>query len=116
MRTQYLYLSLSLSALAQAAPQPLQHKARARDVQWMSCGLNGTVAVQCGSLAVPLDYTLPNSTSTINLELFKVSATKGPSKGSILLNFGGPGDPGDTSLAALGQELLRWVFFEFSKN
>lgn len=55
---------------------------------------DGDVPLICGSLAVPLDYTSSNTSETIQLQITKVSATKQPSKGSILLNPGGPGTAG----------------------
>jgi len=55
---------------------------------------DGGVPLTCGSLTVPLDYTKPNSTQTLQLQLTKITATKQPSKGSIILQPGGPGAPG----------------------
>jgi hypothetical protein len=51
--------------------------------------------VQCGTLEVPLDYTNESSSETITLELVKWPAATQPApRGSILLNFGGPGADG----------------------
>ena len=71
-------------------------------ISWFPCppsaSINSTndggVPLTCGSMTVPLDYTNPNSTQTLQLELTKVNATKQPSKGSIILQPGGPGGPG----------------------
>jgi len=72
-------------------------------IQWGPCtDFNSTVPIQCGNLSVPLDYTNPNSTETLQLQLLKVPATKTPSKGSILFNFGGPGEPGRAYMALTG--------------
>ena len=47
-----------------------------------------------GKLAVPLDYTLPQSNNnTLTLNILKVKATKEPKLGSVLTNWGGPGLP-----------------------
>jgi len=47
-----------------------------------------------GKLAVPLDYTLPQSkNNTLILNILKVKATKEPRLGSVLTNWGGPGLP-----------------------
>jgi hypothetical protein len=74
-------------------------------IQWRPCPdgeFNTTIAVQCGTLRVPLDYTLPNSSKTLDLELVKIPATVQPSRGSIQLNFGGPGLPTRQDAVALG--------------
>lgn len=47
----------------------------------------------CATLMVPLDYTNENS-APLSLQLMKRNATKGPSKGSVLMNPGGPGGSG----------------------
>lgn len=68
---------------------------RDEKIKWGDCDIDTAgLPVQCGKLKVPLDYTNDSST-TIDLELIKLSATKQPApKGSILLNFGGPGGDG----------------------
>ena len=64
-------------------------------IEWAPCTeFKNPVPLQCGNLKVPLDYSNPNSTETLQLQLIKVPATKIPAKGSILFNFGGPGEPG----------------------
>lgn len=57
-------------------------------VQWGPCVLNSTLPIECSNLTVPLDYTEPDSSSNVTLNLLKVSASKQPVKGSILFNFG----------------------------
>ncbi|KAK0639542.1 TAP-like protein-domain-containing protein [Cercophora newfieldiana] len=62
-------------------------------IEWGPCEegeFNTTLPVQCGTVAVPLDYTDPDS-KTFDLELVKIPALIQPSRGSIQLNFGGPG-------------------------
>lgn len=49
---------------------------------------------ECALLAVPLDYTNIDSSPTIDLQLVKLAAAEGPSKGSVLVNPGGPGESG----------------------
>jgi len=45
-----------------------------------------------GTLAVPLDYSSPQSENdTLTLNILKVDATKEPKLGSVLTNWGGPG-------------------------
>ncbi|KAI1345369.1 TAP-like protein-domain-containing protein [Xylaria sp. FL0043] len=81
-------------------------------IQWGPCpdDLNAVAAlsVECGTLAVPLDYTAPNNTETLELSLVKVPAVKKPAKHSILFNFGGPGLEVRYTLAELS-ELLQAV-------
>jgi pimeloyl-ACP methyl ester carboxylesterase len=72
-------------------------------VTWTSCGSG----FQCGSVMVPLDYSHPSG-ATIKIALVRKPATD-PAKriGSLLINWGGPGDSGidslrgDTSLTKL---------------
>lgn len=81
-------------------------------VQWQACDpaeFNNTVTLECGSLLVPLDYTSPNSTDLLQLQLIRSPAIVQPSKGSILFNFGGPGEPGRTYFNALVTELFPYV-------
>ncbi|KAF7681055.1 hypothetical protein GT037_000031 [Alternaria burnsii] len=45
-----------------------------------------------GTLAVPLDYSTPQSgNNTLTLNILKIDATKEPKLGSVLTNWGGPG-------------------------
>ncbi|KAJ2967649.1 hypothetical protein NUW58_g10403 [Xylaria curta] len=105
--------TLALAATAHAA---VTHQARAQaradttsGIQWQPCpaDINAVAAldVECGTLAVPLDYTAVNSTETLELSLLRVPAVKKPSKNSILFNFGGPGAEARYTLAQLGDML-----------
>ena len=77
-----------------------------QSVRWGPCaGFESIAPIECGNLTVPLDYTNSNSTETIQLELLKIPSTKKPSKGSIFINFGGPGAPGRLFMAGLGPGL-----------
>ncbi|KXJ86105.1 TAP-like protein-domain-containing protein [Microdochium bolleyi] len=69
-------------------------------LQWTNCaGLNATtVPVDCSSIEVPLDYTDKVSGRKLKLELVRAPAPKQPSKGSVLVNFGGPGGEGQKTL------------------
>ena len=65
---------------------------------------------QCASLTVPLDYRDPSGT-TIEISVLKVpAADPGTRIGSLVINPGGPGEPGTTYAAlgaqAFGQPLL----------
>ncbi|KAG8627625.1 hypothetical protein KVT40_005108 [Elsinoe batatas] len=110
-------LSLLILPFAYTLPAP-QHSisARAASVQWTPCpdfNQIGGLPIECGSLAVPLDYTDDSNNATVSLQLRRVAATNGPARGSILLNYGGPGYNGIDTLAAVGaleQTYRRLIF------
>ncbi|KAF1980951.1 hypothetical protein K402DRAFT_425805 [Aulographum hederae CBS 113979] len=91
------------------------HRARSGSIQWSPClaELNGTVPMQCGNLSVPLDYTRTLSNASFVLDVFRTPATKQPSRGSIFLNFGGPGADGRADLSAFAPQLLAATGSEF---
>ncbi|KAK8135816.1 proteinase [Apiospora sp. TS-2023a] len=69
-------------------------------IRWGPCPEGAAAApIVCGELPVPLDYTSNQTGEMLTLQLTKVPATTQPSRGSILLNFGGPGNDGRTLLA-----------------
>lgn len=75
---------------------------RSKGIQWDPCTeLNKNLSiltaptgpfepVECGTLPVPLDYTADDSPK-LELDLFRVKATKEPVLGTVLYNPGGPG-------------------------
>lgn len=67
-------------------------------VTWSACGAGTPEDLECGRITVPLDYARPDA-GTLELALARYRAG-GPSRGSVLLNFGGPGVAGVTELAA----------------
>lgn len=73
-------------------------------IQWGTCieDFDSPLPVDCGRLFVPLDYTNSTSDVTLSLELLRVPAAIQPARGSILLNFGGPGAPGRENLPPFG--------------
>ncbi|KAF9878316.1 nedd8-like protein [Colletotrichum karsti] len=74
-----------------------------KGIAWGQCTeFNSSEPIQCANLTVPLDYTLPNSSETIELQLLRIPAVRQPSKGSILFNFGGPGVEGRDTMARDG--------------
>ncbi|KAF5628779.1 tripeptidyl aminopeptidase [Fusarium tjaetaba] len=66
--------------------------------------LENNEAFECGNLTVPLDYTGKYSSNTTTLNLIKLKATEKSPKGSIILNFGGPGASGIDDLRAYTRE------------
>ena len=71
-------------------------------IAWISCG----EGFQCGSVAVPLDYSHPQA-GAIKIAVIRKKATDSSSRiGSVLLNPGGPG--------ASGVDFLRMSASSFS--
>ena len=65
------------------------------------------VELQCAELPVPLDYTDPDSSATYPLRLMKAPVAKNTtSKGSLIFNFGGPGES-SLEIFPAGVENLR---------
>lgn len=79
-----------LYALSFALAQPISER-----IEWFECDNLYTnassVPITCGTLTVPLDYTDIKSNKTHILDLIKTPAEDGPSNGTIVLSFGGPG-------------------------
>ena len=102
-----LAISASFLPFSNAAALSIKHpRGQNQTVQWGPCeGIDSTVPIECGVLAVPLDYSSTTPSATTNLALLRIAALEGPSKGSILMNFGGPGGEGRFSLA-LGAPLF----------
>ncbi|KAK5941731.1 hypothetical protein PMZ80_005682 [Knufia obscura] len=77
-------------------------------IQWFACPQNESIVApyECGTLQVPLDYTLPEY-DTLELKMVRVSHTKEPFMGSILFNAGGPGLETRSLVAGGGEGLLE---------
>ncbi|MPY33842.1 alpha/beta hydrolase [Streptomyces adustus] len=74
-------------------------------ITWSPCrGKDVPRDLECGKVTVPLDYAKPAS-GTISLALARYRAT-GRSRGSLLLNFGGPGGSGVSELALGGKDFM----------
>ncbi|MEU8956533.1 alpha/beta hydrolase [Streptomyces sp. NPDC048518] len=75
---------------------------------WSDCQMLGDALeeiprdMQCGKVTVPLDYAAPDK-GTIELVLNRIPAS-GKKRGSLLLNFGGPGAPGVARVADRAKE------------
>ncbi|WP_399881549.1 alpha/beta hydrolase [Streptomyces sp. BBFR51] len=75
-------------------------------ITWSACeGMEMPKDLQCGKVTVPLDYERPKG-KTLDVALARYRAT-GDSRGSVLLNFGGPGGSGVDELAAGGKEFMH---------
>ena len=88
-------------------------------IQWNECdpqlvelGAAHGVTTQFfrANLTVPLDYTDLKSNKTHILELIRIPAKRdGSSKGSIIFNFGGPGDAGIETMVISAGVFLKYV-------
>ncbi|KAL1836388.1 hypothetical protein VTJ49DRAFT_5226 [Mycothermus thermophilus] len=116
-------LSLTLWAtITSSSPTPSTdvncRSTSCKSITWGSCEGRGfdtwnNTDLVCGSLEVPLDYTSTSSNETLTLELARMPAKKQPARGSIQLNFGGPGGPSRETLAMAGDVLLEMSGGEF---
>ncbi|MFF8032810.1 alpha/beta fold hydrolase [Streptomyces sp. NPDC016626] len=69
-----------------------------QEIEWSACeGADLPKDLQCGTITVPLDYAAPGK-DTLELALARYRAS-GDARGSVLLNFGGPGGSGVLGLA-----------------
>ncbi|MGW3495350.1 alpha/beta hydrolase [Streptomyces sp. NPDC001020] len=97
-------LALSGTALPSAATAtdgPDLSRFYRQKISWSACKGEGMPKdLQCGQVTVPLDYARPTA-GTLDLALARLPAT-GRSRGSVLLNFGGPGQAGVPQLASSG--------------
>lgn len=98
-----MLLSTSFSLLALSLLTGTEARALAKkSIKWSQCeelnknistlteALGPFTSFECGTLPVPLDYTDDNS-PPLDLDLFRVKATKEPVLGTVLFNPGGPG-------------------------
>ncbi|MBH5129597.1 MULTISPECIES: alpha/beta hydrolase [unclassified Streptomyces] len=75
-------------------------------IKWSACdGTEMPKDLQCGKVTVPVDYARPKG-RTLDIALARYRAT-GDSRGSVLLNFGGPGGSGVNELAVGGKEFMH---------
>ncbi|MFF4536069.1 alpha/beta hydrolase [Streptomyces aureus] len=98
-------LAAALPATATAGDGPDLSRFYHQKVTWTACeGDEVPKDLQCGKITVPLDYARPGA-ATLDLALARYKAT-GHSRGSVLLNFGGPGGAGIPGLAASGNDFM----------
>lgn len=77
------------------------------NIRWAPCveHVDSVLPVDWGRLQVPLDYTDPDAGPKLGLEMLRVPAVTQPARGSIMLNFGGPGLEARKTLAQLSSVL-----------
>ncbi|MGA5037835.1 alpha/beta hydrolase [Streptomyces capoamus] len=98
-------LGAGLPAAAADRPQPDLSRFYRQKPVWAACqGPDMPKDLQCAKVTVPLDYARPHA-GTLDLALARYRAT-GTSRGSVLLNFGGPGVAGITELASGGKQFM----------
>ncbi|MFD5813777.1 alpha/beta hydrolase [Streptomyces sp. NPDC127038] len=98
-------LAAGLPTAATAGDEPGLSRFYRQKVAWSACEGDGMPKdLQCGKVTVPLDYAHPDRGS-LDLALARYRAT-GRSRGSVLLNFGGPGGAGIPGLAAGGKDFM----------
>lgn len=79
-------------------------------IQWGPCAHDQgkyLLPVLCGNVSVPLDYTAKNLSESLVLQLTRIPAIAGPSKGSILFNFGGPGGEAQKTLSVFAPYAMK---------
>ncbi|MGC5564144.1 alpha/beta hydrolase [Streptomyces sp. FR-108] len=90
---------------AAAADRPDLSRFHDQTIKWSACPGDGLPdGLQCGKVTVPVDYADP-ADGTLDLAMARFRAT-GKSRGSVLLNFGGPGGPGVGELADGGEDFM----------
>ncbi|MFF7749310.1 alpha/beta hydrolase [Streptomyces sp. NPDC007971] len=98
-------LGAGLPTASAAQPQPDLTRFYRQKAVWAACkGADRAEDLQCAKVTVPLDYARPGE-GTLDLALARYRAT-GPSRGSVLLNFGGPGGAGINELASGGKQYM----------
>ena len=96
----FVALVCVVATLAAVAPVPTAAAAAAAPSgsnglsAWRACGKR----LQCATLTVPVDYTNPGG-EQVGLAVSRLRATDpARRRGSLVFNFGGPGDPGSETL------------------
>lgn len=77
-----------------AADDPQLAEIYRQKIGWGPCPASYPTSMQCGKLKVPLDYAHPDQGGTIELALARIPATGSARLGSLVLNYGGPGQSG----------------------
>ncbi|MHC5908675.1 alpha/beta hydrolase [Streptomyces sp. S6] len=93
-----LVVALSLLGTGTAGPTPDPAGFYRQKVIWSACAQQDVPRdLECGKVRVPLDYEHP-AAGTLELALARYRAT-GEKRGSVVLDFGGPGAAGVPELA-----------------
>ncbi|KAI0689859.1 alpha/beta-hydrolase [Cerioporus squamosus] len=97
-------LLISIAGHSSCAAAPLAPTGS--QIRWGPCDQFGTndTSLACGFFDVPLDYHNIFA-GTARLAVIKVRAT-GPRRGSVFVNYGGPGEPGVQDIIQYKDDLL----------
>ncbi|MFJ4201297.1 alpha/beta hydrolase [Streptomyces sviceus] len=99
-------LGAGLPAVAADGSGPDLSRFYGQKIKWSKCvGLETPKDLQCGKVTVPLDYAKPRAGS-LELALARYRSTAKHKRGSVLINFGGPGGAGVPALAAGGDDFM----------
>ena len=108
-------IHLLFVAASNAATEPFRVRNPSTTIKWIKCdpalekAKMSKLPIECANVTAPLDYTSPEYNESIILELIRVPAAKQPSKGTILFNFGGPGDAGRSGMVGQMDKLMPYV-------
>jgi pimeloyl-ACP methyl ester carboxylesterase len=99
-----LLIALAIVLVAAATPADAAAPAASADtgnIRWHSCGHR----FECGSITVPVDYAAPEGEQT-RIEISRRRALDPEHRlGSLVFNFGGPGDPGSATLRSFAADV-----------
>jgi pimeloyl-ACP methyl ester carboxylesterase len=99
-------LGAGLPAVAADGSGPDLSRFYRQKIKWSKCvGMETPKDLQCGKITVPLDYAKPRA-GTLDLALARYRSTAKHKRGSVVLNFGGPGGAGVPALAAGGDDFM----------
>ncbi|MEU9166704.1 alpha/beta hydrolase [Streptomyces sp. NPDC048420] len=99
-------LGAGLPAVAANGSGPDLSRFYRQKISWSRCvGMETPDDLQCGKVTVPVDYARPRA-GTLDLALARYRAATRHKRGSVVLNFGGPGGAGVPSLAAGGDDFM----------
>jgi len=102
---------------AAASPSPDLSRFYEQKIKWSACEGDGAglltsdadatavpkdKSIQCGKITVPLDYRKPRG-DTVKVAMVRIKSSGKP-RGSLLLNFGGPGGAGVSGLLSAQKE------------
>ncbi|MEU0750295.1 alpha/beta fold hydrolase, partial [Streptomyces albogriseolus] len=97
---------LATGLTATARDEPGLSRFYDQKIEWAACeGTELPQDLQCGTVTVPLDYADPGK-GTLELALARYRASSDDPRGSVLLNFGGPGGSGVQGLAYGREDFL----------
>ena len=96
-----LVLTWSASIGASTVARAADPASTAPRIRWRSCGQS----FECGTLVVPVDYAAPDG-EQVRIAVSRTRALDADRRiGSLVFNFGGPGDDGTKTLRSYAEEV-----------